>query len=207
MSLWGRVFAAGYDRFMAPVERTVLGDHRRELLAGVSGRVIEIGGGTGANLPYYGEGVSELEIVEPAEPMARRLEAKLEGTSIPVRVVRAAAESLPFPDGSFDWAVATLVLCTVTDPDRAVRELRRLLVPGGRLVFLEHVRAEEPGLARWQDRFDFLQFRLGHGCHCNRPTLDTIRDGGFSVLDVEHDRIRRALPILRPLVAGTAQVT
>ena len=115
MSLYGRLFAAGYDRVMAQTEESGLRDRREALLAPLSGRVIEIGGGTGANLPLYPPAVSELVTCEPEEPMARRLEAKLERANVPVRVVRTPAESLPFDDASFDHAVSTLVLCTVAD--------------------------------------------------------------------------------------------
>ena len=207
MSLWGRIFAAGYDTVMAGTEKATFGAHRRELLRDVRGRVLEIGGGTGANLQYYGPGVEELVVTEPEEPMARRLERKLDGLSFPVRVVRAPAEELPLEDGSFDFVVSTLVLCTVTDPHRALAEVRRLLKPGGKLVFMEHVRSDDPKLARWQDRLHGLQLRLGHGCNCNRPTLDNIASSGFSIVSVEHDTVKKAPPIVRPLIVGTAEPT
>jgi ubiquinone/menaquinone biosynthesis C-methylase UbiE len=190
---------------MAGPEKAVLRDHREALIARVSGRVLEIGGGTGANLPFYGSAVEELIITEPEEPMARRLERKLADQSLPARVVRASAEDLPFEDQSFDFAVSTLVLCTVDDPKRALDEIHRLLKPSGQLLFLEHVRADEPGLARWQDRLQGLQVRLGHGCHCNRRTLESIEGGGFRVAEVTHDRLRKAPPIVRPLIVGTAE--
>jgi ubiquinone/menaquinone biosynthesis C-methylase UbiE len=166
--------------------------------------VVEIGGGTGANLPFYGSAVEELIITEPEEPMARRLERKLTGYTLPARVVRASAEELPFEDQSFDFAVSTLVLCTVDDPKRALDEVHRLLKPSGQLLFLEHVRAEAPELARWQDRLHGLQVRIGHGCHCNRRTLESIERSGFRVAEVEHDQQRKAHPIVRPLIIGAA---
>jgi ubiquinone/menaquinone biosynthesis C-methylase UbiE len=204
MSLWGRIFAAGYDTMMKAPEHATFRAHRKALLGEVSGRVLEIGGGTGANLEFYPDAVTELVITEPEEPMARRLEQKLAGHSLSARIVHAPAEALPVEDGYFDYVVSTLVLCTVTDPARALAEVRRVLKPGGRLVFLEHVRSRNPKLARWQDRFQPLQYRLGHGCHCNRPTLDNIRAAGLDVAEVEHDRVKKAPPIVRPLIAGTA---
>src|SRR5215213_7150113 len=136
MSLWGRIFAAAYDTMMKGPEQATLRGHRQALLAGTSGRVLEIGGGTGANLAFYPAAVEELVITEPEEPMARRAEARLGEHPINARVVHAPAEELPFEDASFDFAVSTLVLCTVNDPPRALSELRRVLKPDGRLVFL-----------------------------------------------------------------------
>jgi ubiquinone/menaquinone biosynthesis C-methylase UbiE len=205
MSLWARVFAAGYDTVMKGPEQATFRTHRKALLGQVSGSVLEIGGGTGANLEFYPPAVTELVITEPEEPMARRLERKLAGHTLPARIVHAPAEALPVEDGHFDYVVSTLVLCTVNDPARALAEIRRVLKPGGRLVFLEHVRSEDPKLARWQDRFQPLQYRIGHGCHCNRATLDNVKAAGFEVEQVEHDRVKKAPPILRPLIAGTAE--
>ncbi len=121
------------------------GAHSKQSMARRSGRVIEIGAGTGANLPFYSDEVFHTRtFCEPSEPMARRLERKLASFGRPVRVVRAPAENLPVETASFDVAVSTLVLCTVGDPRRALAELYRVLKPGGRLLFIEHVRADEP---------------------------------------------------------------
>jgi len=205
MSLYGRIFAAGYDALMAGPEKAGLSERRAKLLSDASGQVLEIGGGTGANLPFYGPAVEAIVVTEPEEPMARRLEQKLTDSPRRVRVVRARAEQLPFEDGSFDCAVSTLVLCTVEDPARALSEIRRVLKPDGRLLFLEHVRAEDPQLARWQDRLHGPWRWFGHGCNCNRATLGAIGESGFSVSDVEHDRMRKAPPIVRPLIVGAAR--
>jgi ubiquinone/menaquinone biosynthesis C-methylase UbiE len=207
MNLWGEVFAAGYDRMMAGAEKSVLRGRRETLVSQVTGHVLEVGGGTGANLPFYGAGVEELVITEPEEPMARRLERKLAGYSLPARVVRAPAEELPLEDASFDFVVSTLVLCTVDDPARALAEIYRVLKPSGQLVFLEHVRSDGPRLARWQDRLHGVQVRVGHGCHCNRRTLDNIESAGFSIAELEHDRMRKMPPIVRPLIAGLARAS
>ena len=119
--------------------------------------------------------------------------------------LRAPAEDLPFNDDSFDVAVSTLVLCTVDDQPRALRELRRVLRPGGRLLFIEHVRSDDAKLARWQDRMMPLNIRIAHGCHCNRPTLDGIRDAGFEVTQLGRDALKHAPPFIRPLLVGVAE--
>jgi ubiquinone/menaquinone biosynthesis C-methylase UbiE len=204
VGLWGRIFAAGYDRVMAESERLTLRPHRAALLATASGRVLEIGGGTGANLAHYGDRVSELVITEPEEPMLRRLQRRSREGRIRPQLVTAAAEELPFDGESFDAAVSTLVLCTVTDQRRALGELHRVLRPGGRLVFIEHVRSDAPRLARWQDRLNWLQRRVGHGCNCNRATAEAITAAGFAIESLEHDQIAKAPPHVRPLIVGSA---
>ena len=206
MSLWGRMFAAGYDHFMAGTEKETVRPHREVLIPQASGRVLEIGGGTGANLEFYGEGVESLTVTEPEPPMMKRLERHLaERAPGRAQVLGAPAEDLPFDDAAFDFAVSTLVLCTVNDQPRAIRELRRVLRPGGRLLFIEHVRSENPRLARWQDRLNPLQTRVGHGCNCNRPTVSTLADGGFEITRLEHDEMRKVPPIVKPLVVGVAE--
>jgi ubiquinone/menaquinone biosynthesis C-methylase UbiE len=204
MSLWGRIFAAGYDTFQASMERNFLGPLRNEMLSSATGSVVEIGAGTGANLAHYPRSIERLVCTEPEEPMARRLRRKAADSGLTVEVVEAPAERLPFDDDSFDTAVATLVLCTVTDPAASLREVGRVLRPGGRLVFIEHVRADEPGLAKWQDRLHPLWVRFGHGCNCNRPTHDTIEASPLRVESHRRGRIPKAPPIVRPLVTGVA---
>lgn len=206
MSLYGQFFAAIYDRLTAGSEKAGLAAHRQQLLEAVSGRVLEVGGGTGANLPYYANAVQDLVITEPEEPMARRLERKLANSAVKATVVRAPAERLPFEDASFDVVVSTLVLCTVEDPAQALKEIRRVLRPGGKLFFLEHVRAdEESSFARWQDRLNGVQNRIGHGCHANRRTLENIRTAGFTIERIERDQLKKVPPIIRPLIVGSAQ--
>jgi ubiquinone/menaquinone biosynthesis C-methylase UbiE len=203
MSLWGRIFAAGYDRFMSGTEKAGLTDKRRTLLGNATGRVIEIGAGTGVNLDLYGDRVSELVLTEPEEPMAKRLERKAAEGGRQVTVLRAPAEKLPFPDDSFDTAVCTLVLCTVGDPQRALAEIRRVLRPGGQLLFLEHVRSDDARVAKWQDRITPVWRRIGHGCHPNRSTAELIK-GSFDSVEVEHDSMPKAPPVFRPLRHGRA---
>jgi ubiquinone/menaquinone biosynthesis C-methylase UbiE len=205
MSLRTKFFAVTYDRQMAKTEKAGLRAFRERLLAGASGDVLEIGGGTGANLPYYGPAVGSLTITEPHAPMLRRLERRAGEQRPSARILRAPAEDLPFDDHSFDVAVSTLVLCGVDDQPRALRELRRVLRPGGRLLFIEHVRSGDPGTARLQDRLNWLN-RLVVCCDCNRPTLDSIRAAGFTVAQVEHTALPKAPPFVRPAIVGTATV-
>jgi ubiquinone/menaquinone biosynthesis C-methylase UbiE len=204
MNLWSSIFAAGYDHFMAGTERAGLSDIRDELLKTAAGRVLEIGGGTGANLPFYRSDVSELIVSEPEEPMAYRLEKRLAAHALPARVIRAPAEQLPLDSATFDRVVSTLVLCTVTDPAQSLRELRRVLKPDGQILFIEHVRAEDPKLARWQDRLRRPWAWFGNGCQCNRPIVEMMQEAGFDVRGLSRGALPKAPPIVRPLVFGAA---
>jgi ubiquinone/menaquinone biosynthesis C-methylase UbiE len=143
-------------------------------------------------------------MTEPEAPMARKLERRLADAHLPVSVVQAPAERMSFGDEVFDSVVSTLVLCTVDDLVAALQEIRRVMKPDGRLLFLEHVRSDDPRLARWQDRLERIWVSLGQGCHCNRRTLESIRDVGFSAPGVRRDEMRGTLPIVRPLVVGSA---
>src|SRR6266496_3153857 len=203
MSLRSKLFALTYDRQMAKTEKAQLGALRQSLLAAASGDVLEIGGGTGANLPFYRPEAGSLTITEPETAMVRRLERRAREQAPQAKVLRAPAEDLPFEDGSFDVAVSTLVLCGVDDQPRALRELRRVLRPGGRLLFIEHLRSGDPATARLQDRLNWLN-RLVVCCDCNRPTLDSIGAAGFTLTQVEHTELPKAPPFVRPAVLGSA---
>jgi ubiquinone/menaquinone biosynthesis C-methylase UbiE len=207
MSVGGRLFARMYDRSIAGAERAGLRAHREALLASAHGEVLEIGGGTGANLPFYGRSVESLTMTEPEVPMLTRLKRRVQAETDgpPTIVLRAPAEDLPFEDDTFDVAVSTLVLCTVSDQPRALRELRRVLRPDGRLLFIEHVQADEAKLARWQDRLNDINRVVAHGCNCNRPTLGELARAGFDVTQVEHTILAKVPPFLRPLVVGQAR--
>jgi ubiquinone/menaquinone biosynthesis C-methylase UbiE len=198
------VFAALYDLVGASAERRWMGARRRRLLAGARGAVLEIGGGTGANLAHY-RNVDRVTIAEPDPFMRSRIGPKLEDARVPVEVSAAGAEALPFPDGSFDTVVSTLVLCTVPDQAAALDEVRRILRPGGRLLFIEHVRAAG-SMARWQDRLDPLWRRLFGGCHPNRDTVAAIEDVGFEIESFESFYPPDPLSVLTPHVQGSATV-
>jgi len=200
---WGRAFSALYDAGFKASEEAGLREMRRELLTGAGGRVVELGAGTGANLELYPDSISGLVLVEPDPHMTKRLREKLGASARQAEIAEAPAERLPFADASFDTAVVTLVLCTVPDPRAAIAELARVLKPGGRLLFIEHVRGE-PGLARWQDRLERPWRFLGDGCHCNRDTLTTIEASAFEPSAVEHGKLPKALPLVEPLIRGSA---
>jgi ubiquinone/menaquinone biosynthesis C-methylase UbiE len=203
MTLRTRFFAAMYDRQIARSEKAGLRAFREALLAGAAGDVLEIGSGTGSNLPCYGPAVTSLTMTEPQPPMLRRLQHKASGHTQDVTILRAPAEDLPFDNGSFDVAVSTLVLCGVDDQPRALRELRRVLRPGGQLLFIEHVRSGDPARARLQDRMNWLN-RLLVCCDCNRPTLDSIRAAGFTPGQVEHTTLPTAPKFASPTIMGAA---
>ncbi|HEX3239986.1 MAG TPA: class I SAM-dependent methyltransferase [Solirubrobacterales bacterium] len=202
---WGRAFSALYDSGLRAAEEAGLARMRAELLAGAEGRVVELGAGTGANLEHYPE-LEELVLVEPDPHMTKRLRERLAGSGRKATIVEAPAERLPLEPGSFDTAVVTLVLCTVPDPVATIAEIARVLKPGGRLLFIEHVRAEDPSLARWQDRLERPWRFFADGCRCNRDTLATITASRFELGEVEHDRTPKAVPIVEPLVRGSASL-
>lgn len=203
MGLRKRFFALTYDRLMAGTERAGLGEIRSELLADATGDVLEVGAGTGHNLPYYGDGVRTLTLTEPDPSMLRRLERSARAAGRPATVLRAPAEDLPFDEATFDTVVSTLVLCGVADQPRAAREIRRVLKPGGHLLFAEHVRSGNERHARRQDRMNWFN-RIVVGCDCNRPTLQTLQRGGFGIDNVVDGELPKSPSFTRPMIVGTA---
>jgi SAM-dependent methyltransferase len=202
------IFARLFDRLSRLMEKEV-GEHRDELLAGLSGRVVEIGAGNGINFRHYPPTVDEVVAPEPEPYLRSRAEEAARAAPVPVSVSDAAAERLPFADASFDAAVASLVLCTVPDQLRALQELRRVLRPGGELRFMEHVRAVSPRRARLQERLDGWGIwpRLAGGCHCSRDTVGAIRAAGFAVERVRSFDLGPSWVITNPHVLGVASVT
>ncbi|REF00505.1 class I SAM-dependent methyltransferase [Thermomonospora umbrina] len=175
-------FARFYARTSTRLEKSI-GPHRATLLEGLAGRVIEIGAGNGLNFAHYPAAVTEVIAVEP-EPHLRSLaEAAADRASVPIKVVDGLADGLPVEGGSCDAAVTSLVLCTVPDQDRALAEVLRVLRPGGRLRFFEHVRATAPGRRRVQKTLDGLGVWpwFGGGCHCSRDTRAAIERAGFTI--------------------------
>jgi SAM-dependent methyltransferase len=190
---WLRILALTYDPFLWLGEIAGMRGRRSTLLAGACGRVVEIGAGTGLNVDHYPDEVTELLLVEPDQAMHTRV----------AEVVDAPAERLPLPDASVDTVVSTLVLCTVDQPERALREIARVLRPEGQLLFIEHVRASSRFLAACQDHLLEPWRRFAGGCRCNRPTVELMRACGFAV--AADDVVWRGMPpIVRPLTVGRA---
>jgi SAM-dependent methyltransferase len=205
-SAWARVFAAVYNPFLWRGERVGLRAHREELLSHARGRVLEIGAGTGLDLPHYPDDLDELILAEPDAAMRARLQKKLSRSGRAGRLIHAPAERLPLADGSIDTVVSTLVLCTVDEPDRALEEIARVLRPDGQLLFLEHVRSDSPTLAHWQDRLAAPWRRFACGCRCNRATAELIVACGFDVGHLHEATWRAMPPVVRPLITGRACV-
>lgn len=203
MSVRDRIFAALYDRVGASWEEKYGAELRRELLVDARGRVLEVGVGTGLSFPHY-PAVDELVGVDPSAAMLRRARKRAAAAGREVKLVEAPAEELPFEDAAFDTVVAIAVLCTVDDPDKAIREIRRVLRPGGRFLFNEHVRSPDPGRAHWQDRLERPWGFIAGGCHPNRRTLAAIEAAGFQVGELEQGELPALPRLVRPYVRGVA---
>jgi ubiquinone/menaquinone biosynthesis C-methylase UbiE len=187
------IFARVYGRLAPMDEGAGVGAHRDEVLAGATGRVLEVGAGSGLCFGHYPESVTEVVATEP-EPYLRRLaERAADAAPVPVRVMDASAEQLGFEDCTFDVVVASLVLCSVPDQNATLQELRRVLRPDGHLRFYEHVRSEDLGKARLQDRVDRIWSHLAGGCHPNRDTLGAISEAGFRIETCRRFEFRRGI--------------
>ncbi len=208
---WGlneRLFALYYPPLLELAERAGQRETRRQLLAEASGRTLELGAGAGVNLPHYTDAVSELVITEPSPHMVARLRRTVAGEPPAAgrwELVRAGAEELPFGDQSFDTVVGTFVMCTIPDPTRALQEIVRVLRPGGRYIFLEHVHAGEgTRLGRFQDLVEGPHTYVAAGCHPNRRTGELIEASELRVEQMERGRQPRAPLTVRPTIIGSA---
>lgn len=203
-----RLFAIYYPRVAALAENAGQRETRRELLAHASGATLELGAGTGINLPHFTDRVTDLVITEPSPHMLERLRAELAAhprRTGDLRLVQCTAQDLPFTDESFDTVVATFLLCSTPDPERVLREIHRVLRPGGRYVFFEHVHAGEGTLlGRLQELVAVPHRYIAAGCHPNRRTEQTLQRSPLVIEQLEHGRQPRAPATVRPTIRGIA---
>jgi ubiquinone/menaquinone biosynthesis C-methylase UbiE len=208
-AIWGPVFAVVYDIVLIPTELGGTAKIRRDVLAPAAGRVIEVGAGTGLNIARYPSAVTELIVTEPDPSMAKRLRRKVRAARgdgrHPPEVIEAPGERLPFDDASFDAAAFTMVLCTAPDPDAVLTEIARVLKPGGRVFFFEHVRSPNRLLAWFQDVCAGVWRWYARGCRCNQDALAIVER---SPLELEQARVGSLpwnFPLVRPMVRGIAR--
>ena len=201
--VWEGVFSAVYDPLLWVGERTGMAQRRAELLRRAKGQVLELGAGTGLNLPHYPDGLEELVLTEPAPPMAARLERRAKRSGTPSSVMAADAERLPSrTTASTPWSRRW---SSARSTNReAIDEIAKVLRPGGKLLFLEHVRSDSRRLARWQDRLHRPWHAFAAGCNANRATVDMLRDSELRVETVERDRWRWMPALVHPLAIGIA---
>jgi ubiquinone/menaquinone biosynthesis C-methylase UbiE len=202
-SIYSRLFALGYDSFLAWGERAGMQTLRRDLLAEATGSVLEIGAGTGLNATFFSADAERITLSEPDPDMRHRLRQRLASLGRRFEILDAPADHLPVDSGVVDTVVSTLVLCTVADLAATLAEIRRVIAPGGRLILIEHVRAAGPRLRGWQDRLHGPWMAFAAGCHCNRDTVAALRDAGFDTAQLQAARWRRMPPIVSPLVFGS----
>jgi ubiquinone/menaquinone biosynthesis C-methylase UbiE len=195
-----------YDCIMRDAEEKGLRDWRQQLLHDISGDVLELGCGTGANLEFYPETVKRLVLAEPSAPMRKKVQAKiLRDKQLTVQLLHDHAEQLSLPAASFDAVVCTLVLCSVKNLEKTLAEIHRVLKPSGQLFFIEHVAASHHTKRYiWQCRFAFLWQLIAGGCHITRHTEDAIIQAGFKVITIERQSMRGVPKIVRPSIRGVA---
>jgi len=196
-----------YDRVMAKTEEACLKEWRYDLLQQVSGEVLEVGAGTGANIKLYSADVTQLVVTEPDEHMRKFLKEKIGNQQLEnVSVTSGAADQIEAADESFDYVVSSLVCCSVMDLEACLREIRRVLRPGGGFVFLEHVAAADgSSRRRWQNIINPVWKTFMGNCHLNRETESAIVSEGFDIVQIDRESMRKALPIVRPMIRGIAR--
>ena len=195
-----------YDRFLAKTDEACLKEWRHGLLEQVSGEVLEVGAGTGANIKHYSDNVTKLVLAEPDKHMRKLLKEKVGNhRQQNVRVISGTGEQIGADDESFDYVVSSLVCCSVTDLKASLSEIRRVLRLGGGFVFLEHVAAADgTSRRRWQNLINPVWKTLMGNCHLNRETEQAIITEGFDIVQIERESMRKALPIVRPTIRGIA---
>ena len=203
-----RLFALWYPYVCGLSEKAGQREIRRDLVAQAGGRTLEIGAGSGLNLPHYGPEVTELVVSEPSRHMQTHLRSLLDSEPPPVgswELIESGAEELPFEDGSFDTVVGTYVLCSIPRPARALASIARVLRPGGRYLYLEHVHAGDgTALGRVQDLVEVPHRYIAAGCHPNRRTAGLIDESPLEVERSERGEMPRSFPTVRPTILGSA---
>jgi ubiquinone/menaquinone biosynthesis C-methylase UbiE len=184
-----------YQRHIVPrlthlaMRQTYFVPYRKRVIGAAEGRVLEIGIGSGLNFPLYGVLVTSVVGLEPSPELLRMARPRVSAAAVPITLLDASAEAMPLDTASIDTVVTTWTLCTIPDAPHALSEMRRVLKPGGTLLFVEHGRAPEPGVARWQDRLDPLWSRIAGGCHLNRKMDDLIAGNGFRIEALANARL------------------
>ncbi len=182
-----------------------MGEYRRRALETVRGETLEVGFGTGLNLPYYPQSVTKLTAIDSEDLLRRKVESRITKSRFPVtRIQLDAGGCLPFQNYTFDSVVTTLTLCSIRNVEAALAEIRRVLKPDGRLSFFEHGRSNEPVVARRQDLFNPIQRIIGAGCNLNRPIDRLIRSAGFEIEDLERFSMPGAPRVLAEMYRGVA---
>ncbi len=201
-----RFFAFIYDPMIAKTETACLQDWRKELLDSAYGTVLEVGAGTGANISFYPKQVDKLIISEPDEFMRKRLLEKLSNSSLKDSQVKSfGMEDIDLADNSLDCVVSTLVCCSVNSPHEALKQVYRVLKPGGLFLFMEHVAAENnPGRLKWQNRINPIWKRISGNCHTNRETEKYMLETGFTIKQITKASMRKAPAFVRPTIRGIA---
>jgi ubiquinone/menaquinone biosynthesis C-methylase UbiE len=199
-----------YSRHIFPhlMDWVMSGDEFRRLrtllLQDAQGEVLEIGLGTGLNLPHYPQRISQLHAVDPAPLLPDRIAQRSESVSCPIRIQRVSAEILPFEDRTFDCVVSTWTLCTIPDPVKALQEIRRVLRPTGQFLFLEHGRSDNEKIATWQDRLNPIQRVIGCGCNLNRRIDQLISQAGLTMMKLDRFQMDRIPRLVGEMYRGVA---
>jgi ubiquinone/menaquinone biosynthesis C-methylase UbiE len=180
-----RTFAKWYDFFMSPLEQRKFKRIRSELLKGASGKVLELGSGTGINFPLYNN-VDTVTAIEPSKSMINRSLTTQQSAVVPIEIVNASAENLPFEDHTFDTVVATLVFCTIPNVEKAIHELKRVCKPDGKILLFEHVKMENTVLSKMQESLTPFWKKICDGCCLNRETLKEFTNQGLKIERIEH---------------------
>lgn len=208
MTFFSWLMAQIYDKSMQKAETRCLRDWRISLLHNLSGKVLEIGCGTGLNLDHYSQSVQHLTLLEPDPNMRKKLLSKIssrKNKNTNIEVLHYSAESILAPDASYDAVVSTLVLCSVNSQNQVLSEVYRILRPQGKLIFIEHIAAyNNPNRLKWQRRLEPLWKKIACGCHLTRATENAISQAGFVFDEITHQSIRGVLPIARPSIKGIA---